>query len=80
MHPTTGWLLCQKLVQRCPRVIVDMVFVVVVAVVIIVEIPLPPCQECIQPQVGCCVKNEVDVVLASLPSQIAPATTVSRGL
>ena len=38
---------------------------IVVAIVIIDEItPPPPCQECIQPHVGCCVKNEVVVVLA----------------
>ena len=32
-------------------------------VIIIVKITPPPCQECIRPQVGCCVKNEVIAVL-----------------
>ena len=44
------------------------------------KFPPTPCQECIRLQVGCCVNNEVNVVLAALPSQIAPAKTVSRGL
>ena len=68
MHPTTGWLLCQKmrstLSSRSLRhlrwvfaVIVVSVVIIVVAVVIVVEITPPHCQECIRPQVGCCVKK-----------------------
>ena len=68
MHLTTGWLLCQKmrsslflplvssLLSSFTAVIV-IVFVVVVSFVIIIKITPPPCQECIRPQVGCCVKK-----------------------
>ena len=64
--------------MEIPCVVVVIVFVVVVAIVIVVKITphlcghccrrhhcqnhTPPCQECIQPQVGCCVKNEVIIV------------------
>ena len=112
MHPTTGWLLCQKMKstlslhlcchclcgrsyhrhchQKRPlfsarnesdhRLVVMSITEVVavhrrwglcccpcqnqplspaifVSIFIIIEISPPPCQECIQPQVGCCVKK-----------------------
>ena len=42
-----------------------------ILVAIVVEIaPHPSFQECIQPHVGCCVINEVDVVLASSLSSL----------
>ena len=37
-------------------------FVVIIAIIIIVKITPPSYKECIQTQVGCCVKNEVIVV------------------
>ena len=70
MHPTTSWVLCQKmrsslslpLGSSSPSLSTTSslslsTLLLSVVVVVIIKITPPPCQECIPPQVGCCVKK-----------------------
>ena len=103
MHQTTGWLLCQKMRSSLSSPLGSSSLsssestlspAIVVAVVIVVEIPTPPCQECIYPTTGWLLCQKMRSTLSlhphhhrSRPRQrchgackITLAMTMSRGL